>query len=139
MVQLGLSQFQVMIQVPKKLSLMLKVAKRDTKTIIFLLSQRFNLGSISSMFYEQLLHLQIRKAQKTNSLTVFLALLGSACVKAVHRRLMKLTPVAYKSLVNFQLHYNFMRFFFWFSALLHIWFHPKMLNRSKDQSSICNN
>jgi len=41
------------------------------------------LGPISSMFYEQFLHLQIPNAQKkTDNFTVFFALLGSAFVKA---------------------------------------------------------
>jgi len=31
-------------------------------------------------------------AKKTYNLTVFFALLGSACVKAAHKRLVKLTP-----------------------------------------------
>jgi len=50
------------------------------------------MGSLSSTFYEQLLHMQILKAQKKNdNLTVFFALSGSVCVKAAHRMLMKLT------------------------------------------------
>jgi len=51
--------------------------------------------SISSTFYEQLLHAQIPKAQKkTDNLTVFFALSGSVCVKAAHRMLIKLTPIS---------------------------------------------
>ena len=48
------------------------------------------LGSISPMFYEQLLRAQIPKAQKS-CLTVFFVLLGSAQVKAGRRTLVKLT------------------------------------------------
>ncbi len=47
-------------------------------------------GSISSIFYEQLLHSQITKAQKRQSL--FFALSGSAHKKAACRTLMKLNP-----------------------------------------------
>jgi len=51
------------------------------------------LSSISSMFYIQLLHPQIPKAEKdTDDLTVFLMLLGSTSVKAARKMLMKLTP-----------------------------------------------
>ncbi len=50
------------------------------------------LGSISSTFFEQLLNLQIPKAEKTVKLSVFFALSGSAHVKAAHRMLVKLTP-----------------------------------------------
>jgi len=50
-------------------------------------------GSISSMFYEQLLRTQIPKAENfTGNMTVIFALLGSAHVKAARRSLMKLTP-----------------------------------------------
>jgi len=45
------------------------------------------------MFYIQLLHPQIPKAEKdTDDLTVFLMLLGSTSVKAARKMLMKLTP-----------------------------------------------
>ncbi len=45
------------------------------------------------MFYEQFLHAQIPKApKKTENLTVFLVLFGSARLKAAHRGLKKLTP-----------------------------------------------
>ncbi len=51
------------------------------------------LGSISSMFYDQPLCLQILKAQKkTVKVSIFFALLGSVCSKAVHKIMMKLTP-----------------------------------------------
>jgi len=41
----------------------------------------------------QLLFAQVPKAQKkTDSLTIFFAFLGSACVKASHKTLIKLTP-----------------------------------------------
>jgi len=51
------------------------------------------LVSISSTFYEQHLRVQISKAQKkTDSLTVFFALLESARVKASPKMLVKLTP-----------------------------------------------
>jgi len=44
------------------------------------------LGSVSSTFYEQLLHPQIPKAQKnTDDLTVFVAFSGSALVKAARK------------------------------------------------------
>ncbi len=51
-----------------------------------------DLGLILSTFYEQLSRSQIWKAQKNGNLPVFLALLGSALVKAACRTLMKLTP-----------------------------------------------
>jgi len=52
----------------------------------------FHQGSISATIYKQLLPKQILKAQKkTVKLSVFLALLGSALVKAACRMLMKLT------------------------------------------------
>jgi len=45
------------------------------------------------MFYEQLLHEKILKAQKdTDDLTGIFMFLGSTCVKAVCKTLMKLTP-----------------------------------------------
>jgi len=53
---------------------------------------RKDLGSISSTFFEQLLCKQIPKAQKTYNLTVFFALLGSWCLKAAGKTLLKLTP-----------------------------------------------
>ena len=50
-------------------------------------------GSISPTFYEQLLLAQIPKAQKKPvKLSSFIALLGSARVKATRRTLVKLTP-----------------------------------------------
>jgi len=52
-----------------------------------------DLGSISSTFYEQLLGLQIPKAQKRQSSCQFFAHLGSAHTKAARRKLMKLTLV----------------------------------------------
>jgi len=49
-------------------------------------------GSISSMFYKQLLHVKIPKAKKkTVKLSIFFVLLGSAHAKAASRMLMKLT------------------------------------------------
>ncbi len=53
-----------------------------------------HLGSVSSMFYEQLLLAKIPNAQKRQSSHQFLdfALLGSARTKVVGRTLMKLTP-----------------------------------------------
>jgi len=52
-----------------------------------------SLGQISATFYEQLLHAQIPKAQKkTDSMTVFFALLESAHIKAVRKMLVKSTP-----------------------------------------------
>jgi hypothetical protein len=51
----------------------------------------FHQVSISSTFYEQLLHMQIPKVQKgTDDFTFFFAYLGSACVKAAPKTLMKL-------------------------------------------------
>jgi len=51
-----------------------------------------HLGSISPMFYEQLLRTQIPKVQKkTDNLPVFFALSGSVWVKAAFRTSMKLT------------------------------------------------
>jgi len=48
------------------------------------------LGPISPTFYAQLLHVQIPKsAKKTDSLTVFFALLGAACVKTARPMLVK--------------------------------------------------
>ncbi len=53
----------------------------------------YDLGSISPMFYDQLLRPKIPKAQKdTDDLTVFFALLGSACVKAVRRYVGEIYP-----------------------------------------------
>jgi hypothetical protein len=50
-------------------------------------------GSISPMFYEQLLHTKIPKAQEnTDDLTVFFVLLRSARVKAAHKMFVKSTP-----------------------------------------------
>jgi len=50
-------------------------------------------GSISSTFYAKLLLPQIPNVQKkSDSLTVFFALLGSAGIKAVQKTMMKLTP-----------------------------------------------
>jgi hypothetical protein len=44
------------------------------------------LGSISSIFFKQLLHAQIQKVQKdTDNLTVFLHLWGSSEVKAARK------------------------------------------------------
>jgi len=43
------------------------------------------------MFYKQLLRAQIRNLKKTDNLTVFFALLGSAPLKAACKTLMKLT------------------------------------------------
>jgi hypothetical protein len=52
-----------------------------------------HMGSILPTFYEQLLRTQIPKVQKnTVKLSVFFALLGSACVKAAHKMLVKSTP-----------------------------------------------
>ena len=51
-----------------------------------------DLGSISPTFYKQLLRTQIPKAQKSCLTWLsFFALLGSACVKAACRMLVKLT------------------------------------------------
>jgi len=47
--------------------------------------------SISPTFHKQLLLAQIPKAQKDDNFNVFFVLLGSGCVKAAHRMLMKLT------------------------------------------------
>jgi len=56
--------------------------------------EKSKLGSISTTFYKQMLHAQISKARKdTDDLTVFFMLLGSACAKAAHKTLVKLTPV----------------------------------------------
>jgi hypothetical protein len=49
-------------------------------------------GSISPMFYEQLLWVQIPKAQKLCQVISLFVLLGSAHVKATSKMLMKLTP-----------------------------------------------
>ncbi len=49
-------------------------------------------GSISPTFDAKLSWAKITKAQKTDSLTAFFALLGSARVKAAHKTLMKSTP-----------------------------------------------
>jgi len=43
-------------------------------------------------FYKQLLLEHIPKRKKTDSLTVFFALLGSAAAKALRKMLVKLTP-----------------------------------------------
>jgi len=48
--------------------------------------------TISSTFYEQLLHVQISKAQKkTDNWTVFFVLSGSVCVKAARKMLVNWT------------------------------------------------
>jgi len=55
--------------------------------------RRYDQGSISPTFSEQLLGAQISKAQKdTDGLTIFFVLLGSAHVKASQKMLKKLTP-----------------------------------------------
>jgi len=60
---------------------------------LYLIAPLPHLLSISSMFYEQLLHAQIMQGQKkTDNLTVFFMLLGSARIKAASRTLIKLTP-----------------------------------------------
>jgi len=52
-----------------------------------------DLGSISSMFYEQLLRMKIPNVQKRLSIhNCLFALLGPMCVKAPRKMLMKLTP-----------------------------------------------
>ncbi len=48
--------------------------------------------SISSTFYEQLLHVQIPNAQKRLTTWLSVALLGSACLKIARRTLMEWTP-----------------------------------------------
>jgi len=53
----------------------------------------FYLGSISSMFDEQLLRVQILKVQKKSKVVSLCCALGSALAKAVRRTLVKLTPV----------------------------------------------
>jgi hypothetical protein len=53
------------------------------------------LGSISTTFYEQLLRIQIPKAQKNRvKPSVFFAFLGSAQVKAARKMFMKSNPCA---------------------------------------------
>ena len=72
-------------------------------------------GSISPTFYEQLLCTQIPKAQKkTVKLSSFIALLGSARVRAARRTLVKLTPCLPSHSKNLCLH--FLALFF---AFLH--------------------
>jgi hypothetical protein len=58
------------------------------------------LGSISSMFYEQLLRAQIPKGHKDSlcSQQCRFTLLGPTSIKAVRGMLMKLTPVSIKFL-----------------------------------------
>jgi len=48
--------------------------------------------SISPTFYAQRLHMQNPKAQKRLMACLYFALLGSACIKALHKTLMKLNP-----------------------------------------------
>jgi len=48
-------------------------------------------GTISSTIYEQLLYTDPESAKKTDNLTVFCALLGSAHIKASQKMFMKLT------------------------------------------------
>jgi len=49
--------------------------------------------SISTTFFEQLLHVQIPKAQKdTDDLTVLFALLESLFVKAAHKHVVEIDP-----------------------------------------------
>jgi len=52
----------------------------------------WHLGSISSMFYVQLLRGLIPKCKKSVKLSIFFTLLGSTRVKAAHKALVKLTP-----------------------------------------------
>ena len=60
--------------------------------IIWSTGNKFDQGSISPTFYEQLLHLQIPKVQKDNQLKQLFALSGSACVKAVHKHVDEIDP-----------------------------------------------
>jgi len=61
---------------------------------------------ISSNFYKQLLDAHIPKVKKdTEDLIVFFALLGSACVKVVHKNVDAIDT-------NRQFHQHFMRAFF---------------------------
>ena len=61
---------------------------------LFYASQTRNYqGSISPTFYKQLLRADPKSAIKLLNLTVFSALLGSACVKAAPRMLVKLIPM----------------------------------------------
>jgi len=56
--------------------------------------QHFHQVTISSTFHKQLLCVRIPKAQKnTGNLSVFFTLLGSACVKAACKMLVKSTQV----------------------------------------------
>ncbi len=56
--------------------------------------------SISSTFYEQLLHVQIPEVQKDSQVgSLFCAFLGSARAKALGKMLVKLTPGAQKPLL----------------------------------------
>ncbi len=62
--------------------------KNILNTIVYNRRMKLCLKSISSTFYEQLLH----KRNQTVNVSVFFALLGSACTKAAHRTLLKLIP-----------------------------------------------
>ncbi len=72
---------------------------------VIVVNTQQHLVSISSMISAKLLRTQILKVQKkTDSLTVFYALLGSECVKAVCRTLMKLTTESNNNYDNFVNH-----------------------------------
>ncbi len=50
-------------------------------------------ANFTNILQKKLLLLQIPILQKTDSLTIFFPLLGSACIKASLKMLVKLTPV----------------------------------------------
>jgi len=86
-----------------------------------------HLGSISSTFYEQLLCMQISKAQKIqSSCQSFFALSGSALIKAACRMLMKLTP-------GFNQRFFFEYFFQLFGSL-----YPFSMKKSYPSSTLSN-
>jgi len=64
--------------------------------ILLCLWERELLGSISPTFYEQLLNAQIPKEQNKSSHQSLFALLRSAFGKAVHKKVVKLTPEVIK-------------------------------------------
>ena len=84
---------------PKKASLSLLRIKRSTFTFFHVDSDASAaataiLGQFHQCVYTQLLRAQIQKAQKLLDLTVFYALLGSACVKAARKHIGEIDPLS---------------------------------------------
>jgi len=76
--------------------LRLQSAKKTDGLTVFL--HFLDLGSISSMFYEQLLCKQIQKFQKDWQLDCLFCAFGICACKSCNRTLMKLTPAVVKAM-----------------------------------------